>query len=120
MGLTGLLYWRVDGWTDDPWNDVDTAPLLTEQKHYPGDGMLMYPGKQVGLKGAIPSMRLKWIREGVEDYEYIEILKRWGYKDWAMKTVHQVAKDMHHWNADPAVLNAARKKLGEKINQLAS
>ena len=120
LGLTGLLYWRVDGWTDDPWNDVDTSPHPTEPKHYPGDGMLVYPGEQVGVKGVVPSMRLKWIREGVEDYEYIEILKRWGYEDWAMKTVRQVATDMHHWNNDPAVLSAARKKLGEKIHQLAS
>ena len=118
LGLTGLLYWRVDSWTDDPWNDVDTAPHPTEPKHYPGEGMLIYPGEQVGLQSAVPSMRLKWIREGVEDYEYIEILKRWGYEDWAMKTVRQVATDMEHWNTDPAVLNAARKKLGEKIHQL--
>lgn len=120
LGLTGLLYWRVDGWTNDPWNDVDTAPHPTEPKNYPGEGMLIYPGEQVGVKGSVPSMRLKWIREGVEDYEYIEILKRWGYEEWAMKTVSQVATDMHHWNSDPAVLNAARKKLGEKIHQLAS
>lgn len=118
LGLTGLLYWRVDLWTDDPWNDVDTAPDLADSKHYPGEGMLIYPGTQVGIKGSVPSMRLKWIREGVEDYEYIEILKRWGYGDWAMSIVTEVAQDMRHWNQDPAVLNAARQKLGAKIDQL--
>ncbi|MEY2832719.1 MAG: hypothetical protein RLZZ574_1977, partial [Cyanobacteriota bacterium] len=72
----------------------------------------------VGISGSVPSMRLKWIREGVEDYEYIEILKRGGYQEWAMKAVHEVAKDMHNWNQDPAVLNAVRLKLGAKIHQL--
>ena len=119
LGLTGLLYWRVDLWTDDPWNDVDTSPHPTEPFHYPGEGMLIYPGKQVGIKGSVPSMRLKWIREGVEDYEYVEILKRWGYEDWAMETVRQVAKDFDSWNHDPAALRAARQKLGAKIHQLA-
>ena len=120
LGLTGLLYWRVDLWTDNPWNDVDTAPNLNESKHYPGEGMLIYPGKQVGIEGTVPSMRLKWIREGVEDYEYIEILKRWGDEDWAMSVVREVATDLGHWNQDPSILNAARQKLGAKIDQLSS
>jgi hypothetical protein len=118
LGLTGLLYWRVDTWTDDPWNNVDTNPHPDGPEHYPGEGMLIYPGQQVGISGAIASMRLKWIREGVEDYEYIEILKRGGYYDWAMKAVGEVAQDLHNWNQDPAVLNAIRLKLGAKIHQL--
>ena len=64
LGLTGLLYWRADTWTDDPWHDVDTIPTSEEPAHYPGEGMLIYPGKPVGLTGSVPSMRLKWIREG--------------------------------------------------------
>ncbi|MGL5832759.1 MAG: DUF4091 domain-containing protein [Waterburya sp.] len=119
LGLTGLLYWRVDTWTDDPWNNVDFVDPYAEQlAHYPGEGMLIYPGKQVGLSSAVPSMRLKWIREGVEDYEYIEILKRAGYHDWAMEAVGEVAKDMHNWNQDPAILDAVRLKLGTKIHQV--
>jgi hypothetical protein len=118
LGLTGLLYWRVDTWNEDPWHNVDTNPHPDGQEHYPGEGMLIYPGKQVGVKGAVPSMRLKWIREGVEDYEYIEILKKLGYEDWAMEAVREVAQDMHHWNQDPAVLDTVRLKLGRKIHQL--
>jgi hypothetical protein len=119
LGLKGLLYWRVDTWTDDPWNNVDFVdPYAEQSEHYPGEGMLIYPGKQVGLSSAVPSMRLKWIREGVEDYEYIEILKRAGYHDWAMKAVGEVAKDMHNWNQDPAILAAVRLKLGTKIHQV--
>jgi hypothetical protein len=119
LGLTGLLYWRVDRWTDDPWNNVDFVNTYSEKpEHYPGEGILIYPGKQVGIEGSVPSMRLKWIREGVEDYEYIEILKKWGYQDWAMATVREVAQDFEHWNLDPAVLEAARQKLGAKIHQL--
>jgi len=118
LGLTGLLYWRVDTWTDDPWHDVDTNPHPDKPEHYPGEGMLVYPGQQVGLSGSVPSMRLKWIREGVEDYEYIEILKRWGEQDWAMTKVREVARDFHHWNQDSQALNLTRQKLGEKIHQL--
>jgi hypothetical protein len=31
--------------------------------------MLVYPGDPVGVPGTVPSMRLKWIRKGVEDHE---------------------------------------------------
>jgi hypothetical protein len=119
LGLTGLLYWRVDRWSDDPWNNVDFVNTYSEKpQHYPGEGILIYPGKEVGIQGSVPSMRLKWIREGVEDYEYIEILKKWGCQNWAMETVREVAQDLEHWNLDPAVLEAARQKLGAKIHQL--
>jgi hypothetical protein len=119
LGLTGLLYARVDTWTEDPWNNIDYVdPYSAKFEHYPGEGMLIYPGKQVGLSGSVPSMRLKWIREGVEDYEYIEILKRLGDYDWTMKAIAEVAQDMHNWNQDPVVLNMVRQKLGERIHQL--
>ncbi len=81
LGLTGVLYWRVDSWTDDPWHDVDTSPHPSEPYHFPGEGMLVYPAETVGIDGVVPSMRLKWIRDGVEDYEYIQILKRLGYEN---------------------------------------
>ncbi|MEO0928169.1 MAG: DUF4091 domain-containing protein [Cyanobacteria bacterium J06643_13] len=118
LGFTGLLYWRVDTWTEEPWRNVDTNPHPEKQEHYPGEGMLIYPGKQVGIQGAVPSLRLKWIRDGVEDYEYIEILKKAGYYSWAMAEVTKVAQGLHNWNQDPAVLEAVRLKLGKKIDGL--
>ncbi|MEM6612135.1 MAG: glycoside hydrolase domain-containing protein [Cyanobacteria bacterium P01_C01_bin.72] len=118
LGLTGLLYWRVDTWTEDPWHNVDTNPHPEKPEHYPGEGMLIYPGKQVGIQSAVPSLRLKWIRDGVEDYEYIEILKKAGYYSWAMEEVAKVAQDLSNWNQDPTILEAVRLKLGEKIDEL--
>lgn len=119
LGLTGVLYWRADNWTDNPWQEV---PVYTQGKNnereFPGDGMLIYPGEEVGLTGVVPSMRLKWIREGVEDYEYTEILKKLGYQDWAMTIVSQVGKDWQNWTKNPDDLYDARRKLAEKIVQL--
>ena len=69
LNLTGLLYWRVDKWPSDPWNNVNNAGTYSSA-NYPGEGMLVYPGQQVGVKGVVASMRLKWLRDGVEDYDY--------------------------------------------------
>jgi Domain of unknown function (DUF4091) len=117
LGLTGLLYWRIDLWTDDPWNNVETYSTNdgTRISYYPGEGMLVYPGEQVGIEGVVPSMRLKWLREGVEDYEYIEILKRRGRGDWALAVARGVGADWAHWTYDPNVLELTRRQLGEAI-----
>ena len=72
MGFTGTLYWRVDEWGEDPW-----AVANPFEGNYPGDGMFVYPGEQVGMPdGAAPSIRLKWLRDGVEDYDYIAMASR--------------------------------------------
>jgi len=119
LGLTGLLYWQVDRWTKDPWNDVNTFfDKFDNNRPYPGDGMLVYPGAQVGVKGIVPSMRLKWLREGVEDYEYVAILKQLGEGEQALKMIQSVARDWQNWSQDPQQLESVRRQLGETIEKL--
>lgn len=118
LGLTGLLYWRVDLWTRDPWHNINTFFDRNDSlRPYPGDGMLVYPGEPVGVKGIVPSMRLKWLREGVEDYEYIAMLKRLGQTQKALAMSRSIGEDWHHWTKDPKVLKSARQQLGREIEQ---
>ncbi len=113
VGMTGLLYWRVDYWTGHPWTDVD---YVAGSNHYYGEGILVYPGRQVGIPNSVvPSMRLKWIRDGVDDYEYVAILKRCGLGAWALNIARGVASDFSRWTYSPAVLDAARWRLGQAI-----
>ena len=72
---SGLLYWSTTYWepspagTDDPWEDMATVKWITKDLF--GDGSLLYPGHKVGHYGPLPSLRLKMIRQGLQDYEYI-------------------------------------------------
>jgi hypothetical protein len=110
LSITGLLYWRVDLWTADPWNDVaEYSPAC------PGEGMLVYPGEQVGLPGVVPSMRLKWLRDGVDDYDYIQLLKDRGFESWALGIAGGVGPDWEDWTRDPTELETARLLLGEQM-----
>ena len=117
LNLTGLLYWRIDRWTSDPWNNVNNTGAFSSA-NYPGEGMLVYPGQPAGIQGVVASMRLKWLRDGVEDYEYIQILKTLGKADLAMQIARSIGPDWTHWSRDPGAIDSARQQLGEAINQI--
>jgi hypothetical protein len=119
LNLTGMLYWRVDKWPSDPWNNVNNAGTYSSA-NYPGEGMLVYPGQPVGVKGVVASMRLKWLRDGVEDYDYVQILKDLGKGDLAMQISRSVGPDWTNWTRDAGAVEAARLKLGDTIDQLMS
>jgi hypothetical protein len=114
MGLNGLLYWRIDRWSADPWNNVNNAGTFSAS-NYPGEGMLVYPGQQVGVSGVAPSMRLKWLRDSIDDYEYLELLKKAGKESEAMSTARSVAPDFMNWTRDAQMLESVRWQLGETL-----
>jgi len=122
LGLRGLLYWAVNSWVlkapRDPWNQVQN--LGPDGSYPPGEGMLVYPGEKVGLSGFAPSMRLKWIRDSVQDFEYVEILRRLGREDQALQVARTVASDWKNWTHDPDVLETARLKLGQEIDRISA
>lgn len=85
-----------------------------------GDGTLYYPGKpaKIGGKTHIPieSIRLKMIREGQEDYEYMHLLKTLGEKAFADEQVARVLTNTYTWNREPLNLYDAREKMGDRIS----
>lgn len=109
--LTGFLYWRVNLWQSKPWRDV-THPIDT----YPaGEGMLTYPGTDIGITDAVPSLRLKWIRDGVEDFEYVQMLRDLGQEQEAQEIISSAAKDWRNWTKDPKVLEGVKAELAQAI-----
>ena len=117
LGLTGLLYWKVDGWSSDPWNEVNNTGTFSPG-NYPGEGMLVYPGDQVGIQGVAPSMRLKWLRDGVEDYEYLQLLRKAGQESFAQAKSAAVGADWSSWTKDVNLLLSVREEMGEQLNRI--
>ncbi len=117
LGLSGLLYWKVDGWTSSPWTNVNNAGTYSSA-NFPGEAMLVYPGSTVGITGVAPSMRLKWIRDGVDDYDYITLLKQAGQGAFALQVAQSVGPDWTNWTRDPNAVASARQQLGQQLDAL--
>ena len=118
--IRGLLYWGgMSYWrgVEDPWTDPKSLDRRKGRKDplYNGEGMLVYPGRAAGYEGIAPSLRLKALRDGIEDYEYLAILERAGKVEAAQKIVLPLAGSWFEWQKDAAAYEAARAKLAELI-----
>jgi Domain of unknown function (DUF4091) len=116
LGVTGLLYWRVDDWTTDPWKNVSHG--YPDGRFYPGEGILVYPGKAVGVQGIVPSIRMKWIRDGVDDYDYIHLLSTLQGRDQTLQISRKVGSDWYHWTQNLTLLESTRWEMGNTIERL--
>ena len=110
----GMSYWRQ---VDDPWTDPKTYDRRKNGKGplWNGEGSIVYPGRAVGYDGIAPSLRLKALRDAVEDYEYLAILERAGRAAEAEKVVRPLAESWFQWQKAPAAYEKARARLAEMI-----
>jgi hypothetical protein len=123
-GMKGLLYWGgLCYWaeTADPWTQV---PYFSEKGAarsdpnapvFNGDGSLVYPARAVGFDGIAPSIRLKALRDAIEDYEYLAIAERLGRGDEARRIVRSLAPSFFEWDGDPSAYEKARASLAKLI-----
>jgi hypothetical protein len=121
QGATGILYYRADGWTAGnavgSWNNVDTTACGGGLGR-PGDGIFLYPPGPIGSTESAPGIRLKAIRDGIQDYEYAQILKNLGQVSFMNSIIQPIATSWSNWSHDPNALEAARMQLGQKLDQL--
>ena len=82
-GVDAYEFWGVSWLTYDPWRfgwhsyiHQSSTPGESYYVRYPnGDGYLLYPGAPIGVEGPVTSVRLEAARDGVEDYDYLKLLK---------------------------------------------
>jgi hypothetical protein len=123
QGATGILYYRADGWTAGnaigSWNNVDTTGCGGGMGR-PGDGIFLYPPGPIASTESAPGIRLKAIRDGIQDYEYAQILKNLGQVPFVTSVIQPIASSWTNWSHDPSDLDAARLQLGQKIHQVST
>src|SRR5467141_628725 len=121
QGATGILYYRSDGWSAGnaigSWNNVDTTACGSGLGR-PGDGVFLYPPGPIASSESAPGIRLKAIRDGIQDYEYAQILKNLGQVPFVNSAILPIATSWSNWSHDPNALEGARLQLGQQLNQL--
>ena len=122
--MKGLLYWGgMSYWdaVDDPWL---AAPAFSGRgkiqqgdkgRIFQGEGSLVYPARAVGYEGIVPTVRLKALRDGIDDFEYLSIIERLGKRQAAEKIVGRLVESWFRWEKDPAAYDQARAELARMI-----
>lgn len=118
--VDGELYFNLNeayGSKEDPWRDVH---LFGGN----GDGTLVYPGRPDVIGGSthipIESIRLKLIREGLEDYEYLTLLSKHASPSETAIFVDSLVTNLYTYETDPAKLYEIRHKIGRILGHNAS
>lgn len=117
--LSGIHYWDVFHWPErtDPWKDAGT--FVIDDETFNGDGLLIYPPAPAALRGDAPavpcaSVRLKWIRDGMDDYDHLNILRK-THPERAASILARVAAGFADWETSPQGISQARRAISEAM-----
>jgi hypothetical protein len=116
LGYKGILYWRVDSYNADPWNVAEG----TMGASYPGEGVLVYPGK--GAPGGdLPdlfyaSMRLKRIYRGMCHADYMAQAAKMGLETQALAITKGCGTSWTTFTRSDVTIISAQKALGQLIS----
>lgn len=152
--IAGILIWQTNYWTsraaypdpEHPQNPYEDAmswavggPEDTKRRWGNGDGRYIYPPEAAAdarptepvLDGPVESIRWEMLRDGIEDYEYLAILKRLieakanklsaqKHKEYSalLEVPEDITKKMTKFTKDPAPIEARREKIARAIAKL--
>jgi hypothetical protein len=113
--ITGILYWSLTTTVLDPWYHPAFSHFGS---HFNGGGYFFYPGVSCGINGPLSSIRLKNLRESMEDYEYLHLYETLAGREAVLKIVSKVAPNWWATTEDPEEIFSAREMIAEEIMKL--
>jgi len=140
--VDGVLYWCInrewannalekDRWPEGQWKPWIESRFTGVRKYRNGMGNFVYPGPDGRM---LPSLRLENLRDGLEDYEYLCLLRSGIEKlrrqkgdpgllaraEAVLAVPQSVARAVNDYASDPSHLLAWRTRLADMIEELAS
>lgn len=79
----GVCMWNATDWGDWDTDAPPADPYTNAGGRYAGASMIFYPGSKFGYDGPLGSVRLKTLRRGLQDYEYLRLIEQSGKKSRA-------------------------------------
>lgn len=128
--MDGILYWALNYWsqTPDPWLDAVTfisGFVCSDGGVLNGEGSLVYPGDHVerytgqpNVDGPVSSIRFELLREGLEDYEYLWMLKNNGDEAFADTQVDKMVIDVSAFSRNVEQLYITRRAMARRLEEL--
>ena len=154
--INGILVWQSNYWTsptafpdpehpqnpyEDPmgWRTGYSTPKGEKRPWGNGDGRFIYPPEAAAdanpsepvLEGPVDSIRWEMLRDGIEDYEYMVILKklieanedkldtrRLQTYNALLEVPEGITSDMTTFTKDPAPIEARRDRIAHAISEL--
>ena len=122
--------WKTGWYNSETFKDVfrnhGADPL--SYRNYNGNAMEVYaPGYVPGVNEPCPSIRLKNMRDGVEEFEYMRLLTRLdGNRDRVDRIVDEIVfqpygkaaiGNLNAWNHNPQAWDEARIRMGRMIEK---
>ena len=117
-GTEGYLYYQLARWVHQVYSDpirkpISTGPLTDWDPHsystYNGDGSIFCPGPE----GPLSTIRLENIRDGLEDYEYLWMLRRAN----ELVTTGKAKSPSRKWKREVERALTADQPLNERMTQ---
>ena len=113
FGVTGMLWWCSDYWNGlpNPWTDISNSSWGV------AEGILYYPGYQVGLNTGVTSIRMEAVRDGLEDYQYFWLLQQKLGRAATLTYVNQMVTDYWTFSTDTAKFASVRDQIAAALEQ---
>ena len=124
--MTGFLYWNGTYWGEvvNPWRDPVTWKTLPCNLPAAGEGSLFYPGHlvrqfsgQPNVTGPVASLRLKLLREGLEERALFQMLSDKIGRAAVQELLSPVCTDIRTFSRDPNELDRVRQRVIERLLQ---
>jgi hypothetical protein len=150
--IDGILVWATNYWTSgaaypeslqnpytDPmsWESTYNAPSGARRPWGNGDGRFLYPPLDAlqkdgpNLQGPVESIRWEMLRDGIEDYEYLAMLRRalaakgsrlqpHDLARWSalLRVPEEISASMTQFAMDPAPIEARRHEIARALEEL--
>ena len=122
--VDGFLYYAVNDWygagsSQHNWGwdkkyEKDTAPI--NPFTFYGNGVLLYHGGFVGrLHECVESVRLESIRDGIEDYDYFNLIDEKYGEGTSTLLIKQITTSLGEYSSDAELFNKIRLAAGDLI-----
>lgn len=118
--LSGFLYWGTTSWgyhgNDgvNPWETAYNGVADGKGKPVYGEGFYMYPGAAIGRPGAIGSIRMKILRDALDDIELLSLAKKYLGREWVMEKVDEATPTLTTYTT-PERFVEIRKEIGDAL-----